>query len=270
MSVEHLQGAWRIEEAPRRNNQNHAYGIPNTHWLIIGDRGIVVRDRAPSSLAFDFRIRVDATSKPHECSISGEHGGTGYLEIDGDLLFVGLGLHGGRPPRFASDCGNFFAFQRDPDFVVPAVPEWSRSQIDSQCLGSLIWNRREPEYMGDWIGKVRLSDGTECEIWANDYLVPIKHFLSRIEAAFLWLQQNLDQVKLVCAEKVADWIEDESQYASLVLDDVADTIAINVLAATDGKIHLWAGTSIPIDHSIKVWLEFSGGSIRATGVSIEG
>lgn len=109
MPLDSFQGAWRIEESPNRRGRPHPYGGRNTHWVIVGDRGIVFRDRIPRPLRFDFRLAVHDTVAPSECGILGKHGGSGYYENDGDLLFVALGIQGGRPPRFASDCGDFFA-----------------------------------------------------------------------------------------------------------------------------------------------------------------
>jgi len=270
MSIKQLHGAWRIEEAPRRRKRDHAYGFPNTHWIIVGDRGLVIRDLVPQPFAFDFRIHIDTKTAPQECGIWGDHGGSGYCEIDDDFLFIGLGLHGGRPPRFAIDCGNFFALQRDPDFPMPTVPAWPRDEITSSTLGRLAWNQREPEYMGDWIGKVALPDGTDCEIWAGDYLIPIRQFLPKIESTYRWLLKHLTEVKLIGGEKVAEWVDEDDDYSQLTVEQVADTISVNVIEATNGDIYLWAATSIPIDHAIRIWLEFSDDSIRATGASIEG
>ena len=270
MAIEQLNGAWRIEEAPRRHNRDHAYGFPNTHWVIIGDRGLVFRDSIPEPFVFDFRLRVDTSTTPHECGIWGQNGGAGYCEIDDDFLFIGLGLHGGRPPRFASNCGNFFAFQRDSSFPIPTVPVWPRNTIKSSVVGQLTWNHRELEYMGEWIGSVKLPDGNECEIWADDYLIPIAQFLPKLESTSLWLQNSLPEVKRVCGERVVEWVDEEEEYRNLTVQEAADTISVDVISATNGDFHLWASTSIPIDHSIRVWLVFSDDSIRATGASIEG
>ncbi|MDB4766178.1 hypothetical protein OAG71_00675 [bacterium] len=279
MSIEQLQGAWRIEEAPYRNKRDHAYGFPNSHWIVIGDRGLVICNCIPEPFAFDFRLRVDTTAtphecgvwgEPHECGVWGEHGGNGYYETDREFLFIGLGQNGGRPPRFASDCGDFFAFQRDHDFSMPTVPMWPRDEISSDTLGQLTWDQSTPEYMGDWIGRVKLSDGGECEIRASDYLIPIEQFLPKIELTFQWLQHGLKEVKLICGEKVAWWVDEDDEYRHLTVEEVAATISVTEISASNGNIHLWATTSIPIDHVIRVWLDFGNNSIRATGASIEG
>ena len=117
--LESLAGAWRIEEAPRLHGRDHPLGFPNTHWLIIGDRGIVIRDAPHEPIDFDFRIRIDDTATPREIRLGGREGGIGYFETDGEFLFICLGPGGARPPRFASDCGQYFSFVRDPDFPLP-------------------------------------------------------------------------------------------------------------------------------------------------------
>ncbi len=270
MPIDRLHGAWRIEEAPCRNNEDHPYGFPSTHWLILGDRVAVVRERVPEPLHFDFRIDIDDSSHPSECNIGGQHGGVGYYEVDDDLLLIGVGLHGCRPPRFASDCGNFFAFTRDHAFELPALPDWPRADIFSESLGQLVWDPRQPEYLGDWKGLVDLPDGHQCEVWASDYLIPLAHYLPHVEMAYHWLQDHLPDVKAVCGERVREWIDEDAQYRRLTREQVAATISINTIVATDGDVYLWASTSIPIDHSIRVDLESEGQAIRASGVSIEG
>jgi len=195
-----------------------------------------------------------------------KHGGHGFFDVGEDLLFIGLGISGGRPPRFASDCGYFFSFERDENFELPDVPVWSRSEVYSSELGAIVWHPNANEWRGDVI----LSDSTRCEIWVSDYLIPIHRFITKIENVYGWLRDNLTEVKSICGERVEEWIDEDEELSQLGSDEVSATISINSISASNGDIHLWASTSIPIDHSIRVHLDIDNHHIRAIGASIEG
>ena len=266
MPIQDLQGAWRLEESRGWNNKSHPYGAPNSHWLIIGEHGIPIETAPPSPLYFEFRLTLDEDKSPHSITLAGSHGGRGYFELTESLLIVTIGGGSVKPPRFEYGCGNYFAFEKDCNFPIPSPPTWPRDPIAHDRLGSLVWNDANRE----WLGAVDLPDGNECEIWAVDDLVPISVFLSQLELVYEWLCGNLVNAKTECAEAVQEWTEEMPGYEHLEVDDIVNTITIDSISATNFRMHCWASTTIPIDHSIRLWIEITGDRVHTTGTSIEG
>ena len=66
------------------------------------------------------------------------------------------------------------------------------------------------------------------------------------------------------------WIDEMPEFSHLSLSEIAETIKVNSISAVNGEFHLWASTSIPIDHSIRLWIEMENGRILTNGASIEG
>lgn len=266
MPIQELQGAWRLLECCGWNGNRHPYGDPNSHWLIVGEHGIPIETVPPSPFFFEFRLTLDELETPHSITLSGSHGGRGYFDLTDSLLIVTLGSGGVKPPRFDYGCGNYFAFEKDHHFAIPDAPKWPRNPIAHERLGSIVWNEANSE----WLGAVELPDGNNCEIWAVDDLVPISVFLPQLELVHEWLCSNLANAKTECAEAVHEWTEEMPGYEHLAVAEIVDTITVDSISATNFQFHCWASTTIPIDHSIRLWIEIDGGTVRTTGTSIEG
>ena len=261
-----LQGAWRIEECPAGS----PYGPPNTHWLFVGDRVKVCTPSTAASPEFTFRVRTYDEFNPKQLGVWGQPIVGGYYEVDDDLLFMSFGKRA-RPPRFASDCGLFFAFTRDPELPMPAFPRPSREPIDDDVFGRLTWSDPGTEWMGKWTGEFPLRGGPTCELWVDDYLAPIDLLLPALKRVYAWLSQDLEAVIAACAEKVFDWIDDLDEFPGpWDVAQIADTIHVDTIHSSNREVSLWAGTSIPIDHSIRVYLKIDEDSIAVEDVAIEG
>ena len=266
MPIEQLQGVWRIEESRGWTTKRHHLGLPIfSHWLILGDHGIPFKNRLPDPLYFEFRIELDEAAIPHSIRLLGWEGVSGYFEHSDDLLILTMGGAGVKPPRFKYGCGNYFAFTKDHGFKLPSAPIWCRDEITNPHFGILSYR----EEHNDWIGSAAFPNGTQCEIWATDRLMPIAMFVDKIESLFCWLQENMASAKMICAESVAEWTDEMSGYEHLTHDEIAKTISIDTIRADDGRLQCWAST-ILIDHSICLWMRFDGNHVLPDGVSIEG
>jgi hypothetical protein len=264
-----VQGAWRLEEYPAGS----PYGPPNTHWLFVGDRVKVCTSSTAASPGFTFRVRTYDDFNPKRLGIGDAErmGSAGYYEVDDDLLFLSFGKRGIRPPRFASDCGLFFAFTRDPAFPMPAFPKPSREPIDDDVFGRLMWSDPGTEWLGQWTGECQLRGGWACELSVSDYLAPIEFLLPTLKRVYEWLSQELEAVIAACAEKVFDWIDDLDELPGpSEVSRVAETIHVDAIHSSNRDVHLWAHTNIPIDHSIRVYLRIDDESIAVEDVAIEG
>jgi hypothetical protein len=125
--------------------------------------------------------------------------------------------------------------------------------------------------LGQWTGEFQLRGGPSCELWVGDYLVPIDLLLPTLKRVYAWLSQNLETVIAACAEKVFDWIDDLNEFPGpWDVSKVAATIEVTTIWSSNREVYLWAGTSIPIDHSIRVYLKIDEESIAVEDVAIEG
>lgn len=262
-----LQGAWRLEELPRPGGRDHAYGFPNTHWLIVGHRIVVTNREVQQPICFDMRLSVDNELSPLGISLSGAHGGRGHFEVDDDILVLNFGTSGVTPPRFASDCGLYFSFIRDHEYVLPEIPERSTEDIHDEVVGTLVCQN---EIRQERVGSCTLADDSQCEITLCDELAPNEILLPILHQLVHWLQQGLPEVKDACGEAVQDWMDEDDAYESWTRSQFADTIEVHSIEMDEYRCYLWAATSVPIDHCLRVFLKFDGDQIRVDGVSIEG
>jgi hypothetical protein len=259
-----IEGAWRIEESP----SGHAYGFPNTHWLIVADRIMVIRNRIVDPRVFDMRIYVEPEAPPGFIGLYGEQGGRGHMGIDGDLLFISFGKNGVRPPRFAPDCGLFFAFTRDREVALPSLEIPATDPVTDSVLGRL---ERDARYR-EWTGTVSLANGEICEVSISDGLRPLNLQIHRARQLLAWLNDNLPAVKAECGERVREWLTSEDEDPKRTpLEQFSKTVAVSALCADDFRLYLWAHTSLPLDHSIRIWLRTdAAGLMVIDDISVEG
>lgn len=249
-SLDAAQGAWRIEQSP----DCHEYGFPNTHWLIVGDRVKVIRDAIRDPRVFDMRIYFDWRNRNQFTGLIGKHAGPGHAEVDGDLLFISFGKNGVVPPRFASDCGLFFAFTRDPNIPLPKIETVSENPIDDAVLGRFV--RRAQIRGGEWAGSVTLGNGVCCEVSIEDYLRPIDLQISKVKDLVTWINDNIDAIQTECGVMVREWSVPENQeFDRFPIEHFARTVTVSSIVMGDCQLYLWARTSISIDHSLRVWLD---------------
>ena len=259
-----MAGAWRIEEAPA----GHAYGFPNTHWLIVADRIMVIRDSIADPRVFDMRIYGEPDAPRGFIGLQGEHGGRGHVEIDGDLLFVSFGKHGVRPPRFAPDCGLFFAFTRDRELALPPLEIPRAEPVADLVLGRLQRDAR----LRHWTGTVSLANGETCAVSISDDLRPLDLLIPRAQHLLTWLNDNLAAVKSACGERVREWLTAEDEDPERTpLEQFSQTVAVSELCVDDFRSYLWAHTSLHLDHSLRVWLQIdAAGQVVIDDISVEG
>lgn len=263
ISLDAIVGAWKIEESP----EGHRHGLPNTHWLVVGDRVMVIRERITSPTIFDMKIWCEPRGIENSIQFSGRYGGRGFAEVDGDILFISIGKNGGSLPRFAPECGWFFAFTRDRDFKLPAVDLPSRDPVTHPVLGQLDWNYD----LQAWAGNVAITEELLCGVLLDDTLAPLDIQIPRLLAFIDWLRANLSIAILACAERVREWTVPEDQdFDDWPLEKFTKTISIDSIDCGMDDIHLWASTSLPIDHSLCVWIETHNNQFAIHGVSVEG
>lgn len=263
-TLEAISGAWKIEESP----VGHRYGSPNTHWLIVEDRVMVIQDSIASNNVFHMKIWAEpAMMAENAIALSGRCGGAGFAKVDGDFLFISIGKDGKSLPCFAPDCGCFFSFTRDHSIQLPIIESPTHEVFTHPVLGRLEWN----DLMQEWGGSVAINDETVCEIMLNDTLVPLEMQISKLLDFLDWLRPNLSNVIRACAERVREWVVPEDQdIESLPLEKIANTICIDSVSWGMHDISLWASTSLPIDHSLRVFVEADNNRFRLIGVAVEG
>lgn len=257
-----MEAAWRIEESPI----GHAYGFPNTHWLIVGDRIMVIRNHIVDPRVFDMQIYQEPDAPSGSIGLHGEHGGIGHLEIDGDLLFISFGKNYVRPPRFAPDCGLFFAFTRDREMTLPPLEIPRTDSTTDAVLGRL---ERDDRYRW-WVGTVSLADGEKCAVRISDTLRPVELQIPRAQQLLSWLNDHLPEVKSECGVSVREWVTPDDEDPQMTLEKFSRTVTVSVLCVDDYRLYLWAETSLPIDHSLRVHLRTDAGKLILNGISVEG
>jgi hypothetical protein len=263
ISLDAIAGAWKIEESP----EGHIYGTPNTHWLIVGDRVMVIQDRIARPSIFDMQIRIRPRGTENSIGLSGSNGGSGFAEVDSDMLFISIGKNGRSLPRFAPDCGWFFAFTRDRDFQLPVVELSPRTPVTHPVLGHLEWNHQ----LETWVASVAIIGESECEVLLDDTLVPLHIQIQKLLEFVDWLRPNLSNAILACAERVREWVVPEDQeFDDWPLEQFIKTISIDTIDVGMHDFSLWASTSIPIDHSLHVWIKIVNDRFEINGVSVEG
>lgn len=263
ISLDAIEGAWKIEESP----SGHRFGFPNTHWLIVGDRVMVVQDRIEVPTSFDVKIWCEPQGTENSIRLSGRNGGQGFAQIDGDFLFISIGKNGGSLPRFAPECGWFFAFTRAPDFQLPIVELPARTPVTHPVFGQLEWNHE----LRVWCGCVAITEDSVCDILLDDTLAPLEMQIAKLLPFIDWLRANLSNAILACAERVREWAVPEDQdFEDWPLEQFTGTISINSIDCGMHDINLWASTSLPIDHSLCVFVEIDNGHFKIDDVSVEG
>jgi len=263
ISLDAIQGAWRIEEAP----EGHPYGFPNTHWLIVDRRVMVIRDKIIDPRIFDTSIYFNPGAPADFFGLAGPHGGPGYASVDVDLLLISFGRNDIRPPRFASDCGLYFAFIRDDSIPLPIIEPRVSSPLSDPVLGSLTIDAT----LNDWTGTVPLVTGKSCDFWISDELRPIEDQIRLAREVQAWLTGNLAAVNDACGERVREWISEDVDVEEMPIEQFSNTITVDAFCIGDFDVTLWASTSVPIDHSLRVWLKKdSEKGFVVQDVSVEG
>lgn len=286
-----LQGAWRIEESPK----NSPWGRLKTHWVFVGHLVKVCSADDVHQADFKFRVRTDDDKNPREIILEDDVGFHGYYEVDRQLLFLSFLKGGGRPPRFASDCGDHFAFVRDNNFPIPNAPSFSRFSLSDSILGELNWQESSSVF-SSWQGQARLTAEHTCPVLVEASLIPVERVLMLTRQVWEWTLLHRDDVLRACALSVLEWIEPDSEEdlsiedwlnldTSLEVDDsgwlshesrdfvlsrIRETIQVTQLCGADHRVFLWAMTTLPIDHSLRVHFRIDRNKVLLDGVSIEG
>lgn len=261
--IDSIAGAWKIDESP----EGHAYGPPNTHWLLVENRVMVIRDRISSPNIFDMKMWVKPCETGISIGFSGLYGGHGFAEVDGDFLFISIGKNGRSLPRFAPDCGWFFAFTRDYEVQLPVVNLPLRNTVMHPVLGQLQWNAQ----LQEWVGAVAITDESVSEVILDDTLVPLDIQVQQALTFIDWLRANLSNAILACAERLREWVVPEDQhFDEWPLAQFTKSISIDSIVIGVHDINLWASTSIPIDHSLRVSIKMDNNHFELDGITVEG
>lgn len=272
-----LIGAWEIEEHPKRYCGQHPWGPPITHWLFLGEYGLLVGPESvlPDAVAdFDFGIRVGGihADRSRHIAIYGKDpqgGGRGYYELDDNLLFIGLGITPGtRPPRFATDCGWYFSFARDPSFTLPHVWERSREPVRHPVIGTVTWEDT------DWCWKTRVSihGASAIDIEIEENLLCLGSQIDGVAKVVEWLgiEANLQEVLLGSGRHLAGFIFEDVDDTDVNVDEwdearIGTTCEPIVLRCRNGECVLWLKTSLD-EHLLNAYFRNESGDVRFEGV----
>jgi hypothetical protein len=258
-----IRGAWRIVECP----DGTEFGSPHTHWLI-GPTRIKVCRPENEPLGYTFAYHWEDPI-PRIC-LGDDHGRGhyGYCEADGDLCFLSFGRKGVRPPRFASDCGLMFAFERDRSHPIPLEPPIPKDPIQDPDLGVLVRTHS--------FARCEVAiHGAACELSIDDYLVPTAEVLALAKRILAWLPESLPHLALGAASRVFEWIddgeEDDPPYPEFpTVESVAPTISVTGVHVVGRSAKLFLATTIDIDHGIALDLKIHRETIAGDDFYIYG